>query len=96
MKKVLISAILVLMLILSLASCSDKENKTDAENTVTPEVKDGTSILENWNAPYQYDNLSEFVVLEDSDYIGLSYTPVSFEVTDEDIQYVIDALNAFQ
>jgi len=96
MKKIIISVLLVMMLVLTLASCSDDKAKpsdrdsTDAkENTETADAK---GILEMWNAPYQYDDLSVFITLEDSDYLGLPYTVVTYEITDEDIQLEIQKL----
>ncbi len=81
MKK--IALILAVMLFASciLISCGEKIDKNDPS----------TSIRDLWDIPYQYD-LSKYIDIEEDDYIGVSYTARSSEVTDDDIQAEISAL----
>lgn len=80
MKK--IALLLATLLIFTCVLVSCKEADSDL-----PE----NSIKKLWDVPYQYD-LSKYIDIAREDYIGVSYTEVNNEVTDEDVQYEIQSL----
>ncbi len=81
MKK--IALILAVLLIFScvLVSCKDKVDKND------PNAK----ITDLWDAPYQYD-LDDYIKIEESDYIGVTYTKADATVSEADIYAEIQKL----
>ena len=91
MKKFLVSTLLVFIIAMCLTSCSDKKtSSTDADDkTNTPKAE---SILTKWDAPYQYEDLSEYIIVEESDYLKVPYKAITYEITDEDIQNEIQKL----
>lgn len=82
MKKIALVLALLLMLSCAFVGCGKKGiNEADSS----------TPLADVWDVPYQYD-LSKYIDISEDDYIGLSYKDISYEVTDDDIQYEIQKL----
>lgn len=82
MKK--IALILALLLAFSCVLVSCKDNKVDKND---PNAK----ITDLWDAPYQYD-LDDYIEIDESDYIGVTYTKADTTVTEAQVYAEIQKL----
>ncbi len=82
--KILIALTLFVAVFVSLPACNliKKEDKKT----------DDPLVIEDWTVAYQYD-LTPYIEIEKSDYVGISYTVLSADVTDDEITAELDALS---
>ena len=83
MKKIALLLALLLAFSCALVSCQDDK----AVDKNSPDAK----ITDLWDVPYQY-NLDSYIKIEDSDYIGVSYTKSDATVSEAEIYAEIQKL----
>ena len=88
MKKITL-ILLAICTSLLLISCGSEEQTKPAANKIS-EAKPDTPISEITAFPYQYD-LSTYIEIEKSDYIGVEIEKADYTVSDDDVNNAIYA-----